>query len=255
MPRARRSAATDAGNGKQQSENPFVWMGERPLFTEHQMMLIHKELKVGPTDTSSHQAVADLAQRLHAQRSDACASAIEAKCAELREQGDGKNVEVNHEEMRRGWKTCVAYRDGRAIKAWLANRRDLYEQSQISDVDGYGLLLTQLRCATRLGAFGAGFCAGTLALRGVQEANEKLGFKEFHAAVKAKHPAFESEAAFERLLLWFALIKRAWPLELVLAVAIRAGCYFGLKLAVSILLRGFLTSAQGDEVVRPCGHL
>ena len=169
---------------------------------------------------------------------------------ELRQQGGGTNIQVDHADMHKAFATLRSPDFANFTRGWLTSRQPILEQSELDDPDGYGALLTALRSGNRYGAFGGGFCGVVLSLCSIRESNVRLGFQAAHAALKAIHPAYDTEESFERLLLWFGLLARAWPHRLVRALAMRAGCYYGLPLAVSALTRGFLSSESADELVR-----
>ena len=165
---------------------------------------------------------------------------------ELRAQAHGSDTEVDHTLQEAIWQAIGEMGEGfrkDAIKAlstfwWLVC---------CTPEDGLGWLVAALRSANREGAHGGSALAAAALCKSHQVAMLTADKEAIWDYVN-KQPSFErtSWLTIERALIWGCIRHQAWSPELIAAMIRSAGCYFGMKLALHAVVRGFPSA----EVVR-----
>ena len=167
---------------------------------------------------------------------------------ELRAQAHGSDTEVDHTLQEAIWQAIGEMGEGfrkDAIKAlstfwWLVC---------CTPEDGLGWLVAAL-CQPRgrhRRQCPRGSCFVQVSPSRYHVAMRTANTEAIWAYVK-EQPSFErtSWLTFERALIWGCIRHQAWSPELIAAMIRSAGCYFGMKLALHAVVRGFPSA----EVVR-----
>ena len=113
--------------------------------------------------------------------------------------------------------------------------------------------MVALRSATRQGAIG-GSALGAAALCWAHQVVMVAARKDDIFAHLQRRPGWESITwlTIERALLWGCIRHRAWPPQLIAAMIRRAGCYYGIKLALHAVVCGYPTVELQRRYAHTC---
>jgi hypothetical protein len=175
-------------------------------------------------------------------------SKIEALKSKLRNANHGNGAEIDvdpgtEEEMFGRASTLCG---GTFLPKFIATTETLLSKV-MDNPDTEGRAAASLRAAHRLLALGGSACMAFLELNDWSEAMEEIGlddaYDEFCEDARFKGC---SPANFMRALLHGAGKHRSWSPELLRKLTIIVACYYGIKIALQIVLGGSLTEEVAD---------